>query len=147
MRAVGESEMVGLGRRWARCLQPGTVASFRGDLGAGKTTLVRGLLEGLGYKGIVRSPTFTLIESYTIADISIHHFDLYRVEDPEELELIGCRDYLNNQDICLVEWPDKGGDLFSSPAIAFEISHTKEGRDVAYRLFRDDPCWTENEGL
>lgn len=139
--------MVALGRRWATCLQPGSVVTLSGDLGAGKTTLVRGFLEGLGYKGIVRSPTFTLIENYSIGEVSIHHFDLYRVEDPDELELIGYRDYLNNRDICLVEWPEKGGGLFSSPAVDLHITHTREGRDIEYRLLTDDRCWSENAGL
>ena len=102
-----------------------------GDLGTGKTTLVRGLIRALGHAGAVKSPTFTLVEPYQIGDKNIYHFDLYRLSDPEELEYMGLRDYFAPESLCLVEWPEKGGRLLPEPDLLVKLLHDGTSRDVS----------------
>lgn len=115
-----EAATLAAGARLAAHLQSGLTVYLHGDLGAGKTTFVRGLLHGLGHQGKVKSPTYTLVEPYVISRFNIYHFDLYRFADPEEWEAAGFRDYFNPQTICLVEWPEKAGDLL--PAADMDVS-------------------------
>ena len=177
-----EAATLALGQRVAQLLPPVLQAlegralciNLEGDLGAGKTTLTRGLLRSLGFAGTVKSPTYTLVESYqlrhsapdgatdsalngatdvalpenaedwsqgerelfarelpalnALGKIEIYHFDLYRLQDPEELELMGIRDYFEQQALCLIEWPDRGQGILPEPDIVITLEHLDEGR-------------------
>jgi tRNA threonylcarbamoyladenosine biosynthesis protein TsaE len=110
-------------------LVPGDLLIYlEGDLGAGKTTLTRGFLRGWGYPGPVKSPTYTLLESYRVAGRSCFHFDLYRLGDPEELEYLGLRDILDEGGVILVEWPERGRGLLPPPDLRIRIEHLNDGR-------------------
>src|SRR5262245_29964842 len=106
-----EDGTLALGQALATCLAPGLVVYLIGDLGAGKTTLARGVMRGLGYSGKVKSPTFSLVEVYEFSRLYLYHFDFYRFHDPRELGEAGFREYFNPQSVCLVEWPEKATGL------------------------------------
>ncbi|WP_440617901.1 tRNA (adenosine(37)-N6)-threonylcarbamoyltransferase complex ATPase subunit type 1 TsaE [Cysteiniphilum sp. 6C5] len=125
-----ELEMLKLGKQISQGLNKGDVIYLHGDLGAGKTTLTKGILQGLGFTGSVKSPTYTLVETYPINGITLQHFDLYRLSDPEELEWIGIRDYFTNDTISLIEWPQKGGDFLPRPTKEIHIQYTNTGRAI-----------------
>jgi tRNA threonylcarbamoyladenosine biosynthesis protein TsaE len=107
------------------------VVGLTGDLGAGKTTLVGGLLAALGHEGPARSPTYSLIEPYRLVGRDVYHCDLYRLRDPEELEDLGLRDLLAGSSILLVEWPERAGDRLREPDLRLHLEYTDAGRQVA----------------
>jgi tRNA threonylcarbamoyladenosine biosynthesis protein TsaE len=130
LNLADEAVTLSLGDRLSRTLRAGQSIYLHGDLGAGKTTLVRGLLHGMGHVGKVKSPTYTLVEPYVISGLSLYHFDLYRFNDPEEWDAAGFRDYFNAATICLVEWPEKARELLPDPDIDIVLTPMGEGRQV-----------------
>lgn len=117
---------------FAQAIAPALVAPcvvyLQGDLGVGKTTLVRFLLNALGHRQHVKSPTYTIVEPYNIKALKIFHFDLYRLTDPEELAYLGVQDYFEKENICFIEWPDKGEGWLPSPDITIELNQAHDCR-------------------
>jgi len=121
-----EDAMLALGNRWARHLtrlDDGAVVFLAGALGAGKTTLARGILRGMGHAGAVASPTYTLLEHYALPAREVYHFDLYRLERPRDVETLGLRDALERAAVVLVEWPERGAGRLPPPSYDVEILH------------------------
>ncbi len=125
-----EQEMRRLGARLIAACEHGGVITLNGELGTGKTTLVRGALEAEGVSGGVRSPTYTLVEYYPLERFAVAHFDLYRLADAEELEYLGYRDYLNPQTLCLIEWPQRAAEYLQAIDLEIEIDYDPDGRRV-----------------
>lgn len=137
LTAATPDEMRALGARLAgaiRCagLREPLVVGLSGDLGAGKTTLVGGLLAALGHDGPARSPTYSLIEPYRLAGRDLYHCDLYRLRDPAELDDLGMRDLLQADSVLLVEWPERAGDRLRAPDLALALAYEGEGRTVSF---------------
>jgi len=113
------------------------VIYLRGDLGAGKTTLVRALLNALGYQGRVKSPTYTLLEQYQVAKLQLRHFDLYRFRDASEWETAGFNDEFDGQNICLVEWPEQAADLLPPADVEIIFEILPDGRNISLHAQTD----------
>ncbi len=125
-----ETETLAFGAKLADACPNNCIIYLQGELGAGKTTLVRGFLQQLGYQGLVKSPTYTLVESYELKNHIVFHFDLYRLHDPEELAYIGLRDYLSQAAIFLIEWPEQGKNQLPPPDLTCYIQHLDFGRQL-----------------
>ena len=118
------------GERLAACCVAGLVVYLHGQLGAGKTTLVRGFLRALGHLGSVKSPTYTLLESYRTSNHSLYHLDLYRLADPQELEWIGVRELFDGESLCFIEWPEQGVGYLPEPDVRIFLQQEDTGRRV-----------------
>ncbi len=125
-----EKETLTLGKHISRHCSAPFVIYLSGELGMGKTTLVRGLLSGLNYEGNVKSPTYTIVEPYELNNQEVYHFDLYRISDPEELEYIGIKDYFNDNSICIIEWPEKAKGTLPQANLEIEIEQYQHGRKM-----------------
>jgi tRNA threonylcarbamoyladenosine biosynthesis protein TsaE len=128
---VGEIATLEFAKNFASLCQPPLTIFLRGDLGSGKTTFARGFVTALGHLGKVKSPTFSLVETYDLEHAHLYHFDLYRLNDPHELEYTGMRDIAGEADvICLIEWPERGGAELPRADIEICFRHQDESRGV-----------------
>lgn len=130
LELADENATLALARRISAHLKPGMVIYLHGDLGAGKTTLVRGVLNALGYSGRVKSPTYTLLEPYQVAGLDLRHFDLYRLHNEDEWESAGFRDEFDGRNIFLIEWPEKALGLIPLADVEIDIKILPGGRKV-----------------
>jgi tRNA threonylcarbamoyladenosine biosynthesis protein TsaE len=137
VECVDESATQRLGAALARVMEPGTIVHLHGDLGAGKTTLARALIQALDPGARVKSPTYTLIESYVLPPraesdeaLTVHHLDLYRIADPGELEFLGLADLVAAGDAMLIEWAERGGDATPLPDLELSLQRMGEGRAI-----------------
>ena len=128
-----ETATLAFAQRLASRLTPGLVIYLHGDLGAGKTTLVRGVLNALGHTGRVKSPTYTLLEPYSAGDLELRHFDLYRLNDEEEWESAGFRDEFDGHNVFFIEWPEKAQDLLPAADMEIDLDIAGEGRIATLR--------------
>src|SRR4249919_4033081 len=123
-----EAATLRLGETLAEGLAPGRVLHLSGELGAGKTTVARGLLHALGYAGRIKSPTYTVVEPYALSSLNLYHFDFYRFGDKTEWVNSGFRDYFNPGAACIVEWPERAAELLEPPDLHVRLSMDGEGR-------------------
>jgi tRNA threonylcarbamoyladenosine biosynthesis protein TsaE len=130
------------GRTLAQALRPGMVVALSGELGTGKTTLVRGVLRGFDIQGAVKSPTYTLVEPYNVSKIYLYHFDFYRLKDPQEWEAAGFREYFRDDSICLIEWPERVAGLLPVPDLELQLQFEQAGRRLVATAngTRAEPC-------
>jgi tRNA threonylcarbamoyladenosine biosynthesis protein TsaE len=128
-----EAATLSIAAAMGRCLPSRLILFLEGQLGAGKTTLVRGMIQSLGYAGKVKSPTYGLIERYQLPDILIHHLDLYRLGHPEELEFLGIRDIIAEPGVIAIEWPERGQGMLPQADVICDLLVLDEGRELRLR--------------
>jgi tRNA threonylcarbamoyladenosine biosynthesis protein TsaE len=128
-----EAATLALGGALAACLAPGLTIYLRGELGAGKTTLARGVLRGLGFAGRVKSPTYTLVEVYEVSRLHLHHFDFYRFHDPREWTDAGFRESFNGRNVSLIEWPEKAAGQLPPADLEITLTSSGSGRSASLR--------------
>jgi tRNA threonylcarbamoyladenosine biosynthesis protein TsaE len=128
-----EDATLALGAALAGCIEPGVVIYLSGELGAGKTTLVRGVLRALGHAGRVKSPTYTLVEVYEVSRLSLHHFDFYRFHDPREWIDAGFRESFNGRIASLIEWPEKAAGQLPAADLQITLTSSGSGRSASLR--------------
>jgi tRNA threonylcarbamoyladenosine biosynthesis protein TsaE len=125
------------GARLARALEGGMIVTLTGDLGAGKTTLVRGCLRALGWTGPVKSPSYPLVEHYSLSSLYFYHFDFYRFADPSEWDTAGLAECFRDDSICMIEWPERVGSALPSPDLSLTLAHHVDpampGRELTLR--------------
>tara|TARA_B100000795_G_C22630149_1_gene372306 strand:- start:247 stop:705 length:459 start_codon:yes stop_codon:yes gene_type:complete len=126
-----EKNTLDLGESISAYLIKGLLIFLKGDLGAGKTTLARGIIKGLGHDGSVKSPTYSLIEQYEFDVFTLNHFDLYRFISPNEWNSSGFQEYINSHEVTLIEWPEKSAEFLPKPDLEIKLSYKNEGR-IAY---------------
>jgi tRNA threonylcarbamoyladenosine biosynthesis protein TsaE len=129
--------MLTLGHKLAIKSLTECVIFLQGPLGAGKTTLIRGLLQGLGYSSAVKSPTYTLVETYALPTHTVYHWDMYRIIDPEELEFMGIRDYSQDPAWWLIEWPEKVVEMLPDADLSISIEVQGTARKVTLEAFSE----------
>lgn len=132
-----EAQMRDFGARLLSACNSGGIIALQGNLGTGKTTLVRGALESVGVTSGVRSPTYTLVEYYPLEPLSIAHFDLYRLAEPEELEYLGFRDYLTDDTLCFIEWPERGKGILGEFGLEVFLDYDPGGRRLRIEASSD----------
>jgi tRNA threonylcarbamoyladenosine biosynthesis protein TsaE len=133
-----EAAQVGLAATVAKYLKSSFIIFLDGDLGTGKTTFARGFIHASGFDGVVKSPTYTLVEPYPIDESRMcYHFDLYRLAEPEELEFTGARDYFNENAVCLVEWPEKAEGFLPPADWVCVFSYENTGRNLNISALTD----------
>lgn len=135
LATADETEAFG-GAIW-QALPESCLVFLHGDLGAGKTTLVRGMLRSAGFQGAVKSPTYNLVEEYQYGGYTLFHFDLYRLQDPEELEWIGIDDYLRQPARCFIEWPEMGRGVLPQPDIEIKLNIVAGSREVELKVVQN----------
>jgi tRNA threonylcarbamoyladenosine biosynthesis protein TsaE len=130
-----EKNTLDLGESISAHLTEGLLIFLKGDLGAGKTTLARGLISGLGYVGSVKSPTYSLIEQYEFDVFTLNHFDLYRFVSPNEWLSSGFQEYINSYEVTLIEWPEKSAEFLPKPDLEIELLYKNESRVACISSF------------